>query len=66
MCHQIVRHPSEHGISAMRKHLLAKVHIAKLNKLTQSAVSELTWTTIDETPFAILQGEDSQGITIGS
>jgi len=34
VCHQVVRHPSEHGTSSMGKHLLAKAHIAKLNELT--------------------------------
>jgi len=29
VCHRILRHPSEHGTSAMGKHLLAKAHIAK-------------------------------------
>jgi len=31
VCHQVLRHPSEHGTSSMGKHSLAKVHIAKLN-----------------------------------
>jgi len=29
VCHQVLRHPSEHGTSAMGKHLLAKAYIAK-------------------------------------
>jgi len=37
----------------MWKHMLAKVHIAKLNKLTEWEDSELTSTTIDETALAI-------------
>jgi len=32
VCHQVLRHPSEHGTSSMGKHLVAKAHIAKLNK----------------------------------
>jgi len=32
VCHQVLRHPSEHGTSLMGKHLLAKARIAKLNK----------------------------------
>jgi hypothetical protein len=32
VCHQVLRHPSEHGTSSMRKHLLAKAYIAKLNE----------------------------------
>jgi len=31
--HQVLHNPSEHGTSSMGKHLLAKAHIAKLNKL---------------------------------
>jgi len=42
ICHQVLRHPSEHGTSSMSKHLLAKAHIAKLNELTESEVTELT------------------------
>jgi len=42
VCHQVLRHPSEHGTSSMGKHLLAKAHIAKLNELTVSEVTELT------------------------
>jgi hypothetical protein len=37
------------------KHLLGKWHIAKLHGLTQSEVSELTCTTVDETSFATLK-----------
>jgi hypothetical protein len=29
VCHPVLRHPSEHGTSSMREHLLAKAHIAK-------------------------------------
>jgi hypothetical protein len=39
VCHQVLHHPSEHWTSSMGKHLLVKAHIAKLNELT---VSELT------------------------
>jgi hypothetical protein len=48
----------------MGKHLLAKAHIAKLNELTESEVSELTNSTVDETAFAILKRQASRGITI--
>jgi len=34
VCHQVLRHPAEHGTSSMGKHLLAEAHIAKLNELT--------------------------------
>jgi hypothetical protein len=66
VCHQVLRHPSEHGTSSMGKHLLAKAHIAKLNELTDSEVTELTSTTVDETAFAILKRQGSRGITIVS
>ena len=48
----------------MGKHLLAKAHIAKLNKLTESEVTELTSSTVDETDLAILKRQASRGITI--
>ena len=41
------------------KHSLAKAHIAKLYKLTESEVSELTRSTVDETVLAILEGQGS-------
>jgi hypothetical protein len=64
VCHQVLRHPSEHGTSSMGKHLVAKAHIAKLNELTDSEVTELTSTTVDETALAILKRQGSRGITI--
>ena len=66
VCHQVLRHPSEHGTSSMGKHLLAKAHIAKLNELTESEVTELTSSTVDETALAILKRQGSRGITIVS
>jgi len=66
VCHQVLRHPSEHGTSSMGKHLLAKAHIAKLNELPQSEVTELTSSTVDETALAILKTQGSRGITIVS
>jgi hypothetical protein len=59
ICHQVLRHPSDHGTTSMRKHLLAQVNIAKVNELTESEVSELTCSTVDETALAILQRQDS-------
>jgi hypothetical protein len=55
VCHQVLRHPPEHGTNSMGKHLLAKPHIAKLNELTESEVTELTSSTVDETALAILK-----------
>jgi len=50
----------------MGKHLLAKAHIAKLNELTESDVTELTSSTVDETALAILRRQGSRGISIVS
>jgi len=66
VCHQVLRHPSEHGTSSMGKHLLAKSHIAKLNEFTESEVTELTSLTVDETALAIVKRQGSRGITIVS
>ena len=66
VCHQVLRHPSEHGTSSMGKHWLAKAHIAKSNKFTVSEVTEWTSSTEDETPLAILKRQGSRGITIVS
>jgi len=61
VCHQVLRHPSEHGTSSMGKHLLAEVHIAKISELTVSEVTELASSTVNETVFAILKW---QGIEV--
>jgi len=66
ICHQVLRHPSEHGTSSMGKQLLAEAHSAKLNELTETEVTELTSTTVDETALAILKRQGSRGITIVS
>jgi len=66
VCHQVLRHQSEHGTSSMGKHLLAKAHIAKLNELTESEVTELTSSTVDETALVILRRQGSRGISIVS
>jgi hypothetical protein len=50
----------------MGKHLLAIADIAKLNELTESWVTELTSSTVDETALALLKRQGSQGITIVS
>jgi len=66
VCHQVLRHLSEHGTSSMGKHMLAKAHITKLNKLTDSEVTELISSMVDETAHAILKRQGSRGITIVS
>jgi hypothetical protein len=48
----------------MGKHLLAKVHIAKLNELTVSEVTDLTRSTVGETALPILRWQGSRGIPI--
>jgi hypothetical protein len=50
----------------MGNHWLANAHIAKINELTDSEVTELTSTTVDETALAILKRQGSRGITIVS
>ena len=62
--HQVLCHLSEHGTSSMVKHSLAKVYIAKLNKLTESEVRKLTSSTVDETVLAIPKRQGSCGIPI--
>jgi len=50
----------------MGNHLLANAHVAKLNELTESDVTELTSSTVDETGLSILQRQGSRGILIRS
>jgi len=66
VCHWVLHHSSEPGTSSMGKHLLAKVHIAKLNKLTELEVTELTSSTVNDTASAILKRKGSHGIQIVS
>jgi hypothetical protein len=66
VCHQVLRHPSEYATSSKGRHLLAIAHIAKLNEVTESQVTELTRSMVDETALAILTRHGSRGITIVS
>jgi len=66
VCHQVLRHPSEHGTISIAKHLLAKEHIAKLNESIVSEVTGLTSSTVAETVMAMLKRQGSRGITIVS
>jgi len=66
LCHPVVRHPSGQGTSTMGKHMLAKVHITKLNEWTESEVTELSSSPLHETAVAILKRQASQGITMVS
>jgi len=62
--HHVLRHPSEHGTGSMGKHLLAKVHIAQLNKFTKSKVNELTSSTVHETALARLKRQGSRELQL--
>ena len=64
VCHQVLHHPSEHGTSSMGKHLLAEAHIAKWNEFTDSEVTELTSSMVEEIALDILTRQGSRGITI--
>ena len=50
----------------MGKYLLEKAHITNLTAVTESEVTELTTSTVDKTPLAILKRQRSRGITIVS
>jgi hypothetical protein len=50
----------------MGKHMLANAHIAMLNELTVSEVTELTSSMVDETALAILKRQGSWEITMVS
>jgi len=66
VCHQVLYHLSEHGTSSMGKHLLAKAQISNFNELTESGVTELTSSTVNETTLAMLKRQGSWGFTIVS
>jgi len=66
ICHHVLCHSSEHGTSSMSTNLLGKDHNAKLNKLSESVVTELTSSMVNETALAILKRQGIQRITIGS
>ena len=66
VCHQVLRHPSEHGTNSMGKHLQEKVKIVKLNELTVSEVTQLIRAMVNETGLVILKRQGSRGISIVS
>jgi len=66
VCHQVLCHSSEHMTSSMAKQMLAKAHIAKLNKLTESDVNKLTSSMVNTTALAILEIPGSGRIPIVS
>jgi hypothetical protein len=49
VCHQVRCHLSEYETSSLGNHLLAKAHIAKLNKFTEFEVAQLTISKVGET-----------------
>jgi hypothetical protein len=53
--HQVLYNLLEHGTSSLGRHLLAKVHITKLNELTVSEVTELSSSMVNETALAKLK-----------
>jgi len=55
VCHHVLCHPSEHGNSSMGKQLLANAHIARINELTQSEVTQFTTSMVNNTALAILK-----------
>jgi len=50
----------------MGKYLLVTAHIAKLNELTETEVTEMTSSMVDETSLAILKKQESREIIIVS
>jgi len=66
VCHQVPCHPSDHGTSSIGENLLSKAHMAKLNELTESDVTELTSWRVDQTSSVILKKWGCRGITIVS
>jgi hypothetical protein len=64
VCHPVLRHPTEHGTSSMGNNLLATAHITKLDELTESEVTELTSSMVNETALGILIIQGSCRITI--
>jgi len=66
VCHQVIRHPSDHWTSSMSEHRLPKAYIAKLNKLTESEDTELTSSPVDEVTLTIRKRPGSRGIRIES
>jgi len=64
ICHQVLRHPSEHGTSSMGKHLLTEGHMATLNESTESEETKYTSSTVDEAALATLKRQGSRGIRI--
>jgi hypothetical protein len=50
----------------MGKHLATKTHKAELNKLTESDMTILTGTAVDEQALAVFNKKESQGVMVAS
>jgi len=50
----------------MGKHFLAKAHITKWNELSESEVTELTSSMVNETALPIPKRQGCRGITLDS
>jgi hypothetical protein len=66
VCNEVLRHPSDHGTSSIGNYFLRTVYIAKLYKVTQSEVTKLSSSTVDETTLSIMNKKDSRGNRIVS
>jgi hypothetical protein len=66
VCNEVLHHPSDHGTSSMGNYFLRTVYIAKLYKVTQSEVTKLTSSTVDETTLSIMNKKESRGNRIVS
>jgi hypothetical protein len=64
--HQVLHHQLEFETSSMGKYLLAKAHIPKLNNVTESEVTKLTSSTVNETALAMLKRQGSRGLPMVS
>jgi hypothetical protein len=60
VCHQVLRHQSEHVTTSMGKHLVAKAHIARLDELANSEATILTCLMVNETDSPILKMQESR------
>jgi hypothetical protein len=63
ICHQCRCHPSEHGTSVLRKHLLPNAQITELNDITESDVTQLITLMVDQTALAIQMRKGIWGTT---
>jgi hypothetical protein len=60
----VLAHPSEYGIGSMGQHLATITHKVELIKFTESDVTSLTGTAVDEQALAVLKQKGSQGVMV--